>query len=88
MQKRQIDQVSFLKARKAQQLAALANGDVSSLLDMIAGLQQQVADLTDAQAATATNVSNLTTAFNAHTHPYTDVDNLGATLNKNTGTKN
>lgn len=88
MDKRKIDQVSFIKARKAQQLAALANGDVSSLLDMIAGLQQQVADLTDAQDVTNTNVTNLTNAFNTHTHPYTDVDNLGTTLNKNTATKN
>lgn len=86
MQKRQIDQVSFVKARKAYQIAALANGDISSLVDMIAGLQQQVADLIDALATTNGNVTALTNTYNAHDHGYTDVDNLAATLNKTTST--
>lgn len=90
----------FVKARRAQQSADLANGDVTSILDMIAGLQQQVADLTDALALTDERVAELTTqlsttnenaaalagAYELHTHSYTDVDNPGVTTTKITTT--
>lgn len=61
MSDRVFDPVSFVKARRAQQAADLANGDVTSIINMIAGLQQQVADLTDALALTAGEVTTLTT---------------------------
>lgn len=86
MEERKIDQISFTKARKAQQMAALASGDISSLVTMISALQQQVGDLINAQSATDTAVANLTTAYNAHVHNYTDVDNLAVVLNKTTST--
>lgn len=70
MQKRQIDQVSFVKARKAQKIAELSGTDIIALIGMISGLQQQVSDLSD--------------AFIAHTHNYTDIDNVGTVQNKTT----
>lgn len=83
----------FVKARRAQQSADFANGDVAAILDTIAGLQQQVADLTDALALTNERVTELTTQLTAlsgahelHTHSYTDVDNIGATITKITTT--
>lgn len=63
-------QAAFMKARSAQEAAAIANGDISGLIDLIHGLQQQVADLTD--------------AFHAHKHAYTDIDNTGTVQNKTT----
>jgi hypothetical protein len=86
MEQRKIDQVSFTKARKAQSTAALASGDISSLVTLISALQVQVSDLINAQAATNTNVTDLTTAYNAHKHGYTDIDNLAVIQNKITST--
>jgi len=74
---RKIDVVSFVKARKAQNTADLASGDVSSLVAQIASLQSQFTTLSN-------NFTALQNAYNAHVHAYTDVDNTGATLNKTT----
>lgn len=85
--------VNFVKARKAQQTAELAAGDVSTLQTQITSLQSQFTtlsnDLLAAQNTIATlqsDLSALQSAYAAHTHAYTDVDNTGATLNKTTGT--
>lgn len=100
MKDRVFDPVSFVKARRAQQTANLANGDITFVLNMIEGLQQQVADLTDALAlsdetavalasrlVTAEEiVAALTNTYGLHAHAYTDVDNLAVTTNKITGT--
>lgn len=79
MDDRKIDYVSFVRAREAQDAAAIANGDISSVMTMISGMQQQLSDLTDA-------VNALDTLYHAHSHAYTDIDNTGATLNKTTNT--
>jgi hypothetical protein len=83
----EIDIVSFTRARKAQQTANLANGDVSSLLTQIASLQSQFTTLSNAHTILSNNFTALQNTYTTHTHPYTDVDNLGVTLNKTTGTK-
>jgi hypothetical protein len=40
-----IDQVSFLKARKAQKSADIANGDITPIIEIISALQEQVANM-------------------------------------------
>lgn len=90
---RKIDTVSFVKARKAQTTADLANGDITSLVTQLSSLQSQFTTLSDdlnaAQNTIETlqdDLSALQSAYNTHVHGYTDVDNTGITLNKSTGT--
>jgi peptidoglycan hydrolase CwlO-like protein len=71
--------VSFTKARKAQNMAALANGDISSLVNSITQMQQQISDMSD-------QITALNTDLAEHRHPYTDVDQAGTVLNKTTDT--
>lgn len=72
-------QAAFVKARAAQEAAALANGDVSSIINSINGIAQQLSDLIN-------TVSQLQNTYNGHKHGYSDIDNLGATQNKTTST--
>ena len=82
--RRKIDVVSFIKARKAQQQAALASGDVTSLMQALNTLQGQFIDLADIVLAQDAEITALQEAFNLHKHNYTDIDQLGAVQNKQT----
>lgn len=75
--KRNFDPISYVKAREAQAAAALAKGDLSSLIETVNALQIQVANQ-------ANQIIILQNAFGAHTHPYTDIDQSGAVQNKQT----
>lgn len=77
--KRKIDLVSFIKARKAQNMAAISSGDITSILDTISAMQQQISDQSD-------QITALSNALAQHTHPYTDVDQTGTVQNKTTST--
>ena len=79
--KRKIDLVSFTKARKAQNMAELASGDVSSILSTLTSMQQQISDQSD-------QITALTNTLVQHTHNYTDVDQAGSILNKITAPAN
>lgn len=74
---RKLDNFAFSKARQAQTAADLANGDLSSLVAQVNALQGQVSTLSG-------ELSALQNAYNTHTHAYSDIDNTGNTLNKNT----
>ena len=96
--KRAIDVVSFVKARRAQQTADMANGNMTPIINMISALQQQVSDLTDALAVSNGKIVDLTAGINSanvkisellashnlHTHSYVDVDNMGVEISKTT----
>lgn len=82
--KRQFDVVSFVKARRAQQTANIANGDITLLLDAIEALQSQVLSMSNALTAAQTTIDNLSNTYDAHVHGYTDIDQAGTVLNKST----
>lgn len=82
--KRNIDVVSFIKARKALKQAALASGDITSLVNAFNTLQGQFVDLVDLVVAQDAEITALQNAFNGHKHNYTDIDQLGVVQNKQT----
>jgi len=82
--RRKIDIVSFTRARRAERQAALASGDVTSLINEINTLQSQFADLVEIVVEQGAEITALQEAFNLHKHNYTDIDQSGAVQNKQT----
>ena len=76
--------VAFVKARRAEKKAALASGDVSSLVNALNTLQEQFADLVEIVVAQEEEITALQDALNTHKHNYTDIDQSGAVQNKQT----
>lgn len=92
--KRQIDTVSYVKARRAQVSADLAAGDVSSLQGQINTLSGQFSslynnvngsgDVVDLLRSRIETLEGQVSALLSHVHAYSDVDQTGTTLNKTT----
>lgn len=84
--RRKLDIVSFVKARRAERQAAIASGDVTSLVNELNTLQQQFTDLADIVVAQGEEITALQNAYSLHKHGYTDIDQLGVVQNKQTDT--
>jgi len=77
---------ALVTAKRAEIKADLGNGDISSILSSITGLQNQVLAIQNDYDVLLAAHNTLLAAYNLHKHGYTDVDNLATTLNKITST--
>lgn len=73
MSRKTFDPISFVRARKAEQMAIVSMDDIALLL----------ADIEDLQGR-CTTLEGQVLALLTHIHSYTDIDNVGTTLNKTT----